>query len=285
MYTSVPGQTSGKPPDASREDGRAIHDMPDPRRRERRRRFVLGTITVATVLIVYTVISTRPGNNPALIPPPDDVIGALWTNLENGNLPAAIGASLQRIAMGYAIGTTSAVVIGSIMGWFRTFEYIVDPIIEALRPIPPLAYIPLVLIWFGIGEVSRVFVLSLACFVTCIINVIAGMKEVPKVYVDAASTLGASRLQVFLSIAIPSALPFIFTGLRIALAAAWTALVAAELLAAQSGLGFMLQQGRRFFLTDQVVFVIAIIGLLAFSMDRLFRVVQNRLTAWSETNR
>lgn len=256
-----------------------------PRRRERRRRLVLGAISLTTIVVGYTLVTARSANNPALTPPPMDVINGLLASINNGNLPSAIGASLQRIAIGYTVGAGSAVLIGSLMGWFRITEYLLDPVIEVLRPIPPLAYIPLVLVWFGIGEFSRVFVLALACFVTCIINVIAGMREVPKVYVDAASTLGASRLQVFLTVAIPSALPFIFTGLRIALAAAWTTLVAAELLAAQDGLGFLLQQGRRYFLTDQVMFVIAVIGVLAFTMDRIFRILQQRLTSWSEASR
>lgn len=279
--TSASQPTADAPPRTSQ-----TSSIPTKHRlRERRRRLALGAISVTTIVVAYTLVTARASNNPALTPPPLDVIKGLWASIENGNLPSAVGASLQRIAIGYTVGAGGAVIVGSLMGWFRVFEYVLDPVVEALRPIPPLAYIPLVLVWFGIGEFSRIFVLSLACFVTCIVNVVAGMREVPKVYVDAASTLGATRLQVFLTVAVPSALPFIFTGLRIALAAAWTTLVAAELLAAQDGLGFLLQQGRRFFLTDQVMFVIAVIGVLAFSMDRIFRILQQRLTSWSEASR
>lgn len=257
----------------------------DPARRERRKRVGLGAASVITVIALYTLLTARAGNNPALTPPPGDVISALWKSIQDGNLVDAIGSSLGRIAVGYVVGAGSAVILGSLMGWFPLVEYVFDPLVEAVRPIPPLAYIPLVLIWFGIGEFSRVLVLTLACFVTCIVNVTAGMKEVPGVYVDAASTLGASRFRVFRTVAIPSALPYIFTGLRVALAAAWTTLVAAELLAAQNGLGFLLQQGRRYFLADQVMFTIAVIGVLAFTMDRCFRLAQRRLTRWSEVRR
>lgn len=259
--------------------------LPDPRRKERRKRVALGALSIVVVIGLYTLVTSRPDNNPAITPGPLDVIGALTEGFANGNITSAILASLQRIGLGFLIGAGSAVIIGSLIGWYRPIEYLLDPIVEAIRPIPPLAYIPLILIWFGIGEASRVIILTLACFVTCIVNVIAGMKEVPRVYVDAAETMGASRFHIFLTVAVPASLPFIFTGLRIALAAGWTTLVAAELLAAQDGLGFLLQQGRRYFLTDQVVAVICIIGVLAFAIDRLFRTVQTRLTSWSEAAR
>ena len=109
------------------------------------------------------------------------------------------------------------------------------------------------------------------------------LKNVRQVYVDAASTKGASRFQVFRTVAIPTAAPIIITGYRVALAAAWTTLVAAELIAAPSGLGFLLQEGRRYFLTDQVMMIIVIIGACAFTMDRIFRAIQKRLMIWSET--
>lgn len=184
--------------------------------------------------------------------------------------------------MGFLIGTTLALIVGCLVGWYKTIEYLLDPLIEALRPIPPLAYIPIIIIWFGIGEFSRVLIITIACFMVCVVNVIAGMKNVPQVYVDAASTMGASRFQVFRTVAVPAATPFIITGYRIALAAAWTTLVASELLAAQNGLGFLLQEGRRYFLTDQVMMIIVIIGSCAFIMDRIFRKIQAHLMQWSE---
>lgn len=245
-------------------------------------RLILGALSVGMVFAAYIWVTNREGNNPALLPPITDILGSFGESIANGNLFSALGASLYRIALGFLIGTSLAVVLGSLIGWYKTIEYFFDPLIEAIRPIPPLAYIPIVIIWFGIGEFSRVFVISVACFLVCIINVIAGMKNVPKVYVDAAATLGASRAQIFRTVAIPAATPFLFTGLRIALAAAWTTLVASELIAAQNGLGFMLQEGRRYFLTDQVMMIIIIIGVCASLMDRGFRMIQARLMRWSE---
>jgi len=246
-------------------------------------RLILGVLSVATVVGAYMWLTGQPDNNPALLPPISHIGKAFVTGITSGTLLTALFASLQRIVLGFLIGTSLALVLGCLIGWYKTVEYIFDPLIEAIRPIPPLAYIPIVIIWFGIEEFSRVLLISIACFLVCIINVIAGMKNVPQVYVDAAATMGATRFQIFRTVAIPAATPFIFTGFRIALAASWTTLVAAELIAAPSGLGFLLQEGRRYFLTDQVMMIIVVIGVCAFSMDRLFRTIQARLTRWSET--
>lgn len=245
-------------------------------------RIFLGALSISIVLASYVLLTMRADNNPALLPPVTHIVEAFITNLSRGTLLDALQASLFRIFMGFFIGTGCALILGCLIGWYKTIEYIFDPLIEAVRPIPPLAYIPIVIIWFGIEEFSRVLLISIACFMVSVISVIAGMKNVPQVYVDAASTMGASRAQIFRTIAIPSATPFIFTGLRVALAAAWTTLVAAELIAAPSGLGFLLQEGRRYFLTDQVMMIIVIIGLCAFTMDRIFRKIQARLMDWSE---
>lgn len=245
-------------------------------------RLVLGALSVAAVLIAYAVVTAQPDNNPSLLPPIPHVLKAFYVNIVGGVLFDALGASLYRIFLGFSLGTSFALVLGCLIGWYKPIEYLFDPLIEAVRPIPPLAYIPIVIIWFGIEEFSRVLLITIACFMVCVVNVIAGMKNVPQVYVDAASTMGATRFQIFRTVAIPAATPFIFTGFRVALAAAWTTLVAAELIAAPSGLGFLLQEGRRYFLTDQVMMIIVIIGLCAFTMDRVFRLVQARLMRWSE---
>ena len=245
-------------------------------------RLFLGALSIALVLLAYMSVTRQPDNNPALLPPISDIVGSFFTNIEAGALQTALGASLYRIFLGFFIGTTCALVVGCLVGWYKIVEYLIDPLIEAIRPIPPLAYIPIIIIWFGIEEFSRVLLISIACFMVCVVNVIAGMKNVPQVYVDAAATMGATRFQIFRTIAIPAATPFIITGYRIALAAAWTTLVAAELIAAPSGLGYMLQEGRRYFLTDQVMMIIVIIGACAFTMDRLFRAAQKRLMVWSE---
>jgi len=242
----------------------------------------LGLTSFGTLIVVYSIISNLPGANAVITPPPQEILTTLWQSLADGSLLSAIAASLIRVLIGYALGCTAAIVIGVLMGWFRTFEYLADPIVEAVRPIPPLAYIPLVIIWVGIDERSRILVIFLAAFLTCIVSTITGIKQVPRVFVEAAETLGAGQTRLFLTIAIPSALPYIFAGLRVALAASWTTLVAAELVAAQDGIGWMLQNGRRFLRTDLVMVGVIVIGVLAFTMDRGLRFLQRRLTRWAD---
>ncbi|WDR06138.1 ABC transporter permease [Devosia rhodophyticola] len=203
----------------------------------------------------------------------------------DGTLLTAVWASLSRILIGYTIGTALAILIGSLMGWFRYVEYVFDPIVECMRPVPPLAYIPLIILWIGIGEESRILVLVITSFVVCIVPTFSGMKQVPKVYVEAARTLGASEATIFYKVAIPFAVPFIFAGMRVGMAASWATLVAAELVAAQSGLGYMLQAGRRFFDTSLVMVGIFCIGVLAFIMDRIFRTIQVRMSRWEEVSK
>lgn len=249
------------------------------------RRYVLGGSALLVVVGVYVIVSYLPGVNPTVIPPPDAIAGALVEQARSGALLDNTVASLGRVLGGFVVGAGAAVILGSLLGWFRTIEHLLDPIVEVLRPVPPLAYIPLVIIWVGIGEVSRLLVITLSAFLVCVVAVSSGMREVPRIYVEAARTLGASKAHVFRTVAIPAATPYIFTGLRTALGASWTTLVAAELVAAQSGLGFMLQTGRRFFRTELVLAGIIVIGVLAFCMDRTLRALQKRFTRWSDVGR
>jgi ABC-type nitrate/sulfonate/bicarbonate transport system permease component len=189
------------------------------------------------------------------------------------------------VVLGFVLGGATGLVLGSLMGWFRRFEYVCDPLVEALRPIPPLAYIPLIILWVGIGEDARILMIGLAAFLTTVVTAYAGVKEVPQVYVDAARTLGASNFQAFLTVALPASSPYAFAGLRVALAASWTTLVAAELLAAQSGLGYLIQNSSTFYETDNVMAGIAVIGILAFLMDRALRLFQRYATRWADTRR
>jgi ABC-type nitrate/sulfonate/bicarbonate transport system permease component len=246
------------------------------------KRILLGLLSFGTLLMIYSVISNLPAANHVITPTPQEILGTLVEGVADGTLFSAIEASLVRVLTGYALGCSAAIVVGVLMGWFRVFEYLIDPIVEAVRPIPPLAYIPLVIIWVGIDERSRILVIFLAAFLTSIVSIVTGIKQVPRVFIEAAQTLGAGQTRLFITIAIPSALPYIFAGLRVALAASWTTLVAAELVAAQDGLGWLLQNGRRFLRTDVVMTGVVIIGILAFSMDRGLRYLQRRLTRWAD---
>jgi ABC-type nitrate/sulfonate/bicarbonate transport system permease component len=240
---------------------------------------------IAIVVAIYTLVATFGIKNNAIMPTPSRIFSTGVHNLGNGTIPDAIWASLKRVLAGYAVGSAAGIIIGTSMGWFNRIEYLISPLVEAIRPIPGLAFVPLVILWFGIGETSKVIVIAEAAFVVSVVNARAGMKEVANTYVEAAETLGASRLQVFYSVALPSAVPYLFAGLRVALAVSWATLVAAELIAAQQGLGYLLQEGSQFFQTDLVMVVIVFIGALATVMDQILKFVQRRVTRWAEVKR
>jgi ABC-type nitrate/sulfonate/bicarbonate transport system permease component len=249
--------------------------------RRRRLQLSLGVLSVLLVVTAYTVLSHLPTINPALLPPPGTIVKAFIKGVADGSLLSATAASLGRVATGYIAGCTIAILIGSLRGWYTPIGYLLDPIIDALRPVPALAYIPLVILWFGIGETARVLVIGLASFLSCVVSVTAGMKEVPPVYVQAARTLGATELRVFLTVAVPSSLPYIFAGLRVAIGAAWGTLVAAELIAAQNGLGYLLQAGQEFFHSETVIVALFVIGVIGYLMDASLKALQTWVLRWS----
>lgn len=247
--------------------------------------WLVGLATLLALLAAWTWASASGRVNPTILPSPRQVLETLARITASGELWTHVKASLFRVLLGFSIGAGLSVLVGSLIGWFKWVGWALNPLIEMVRPIPPLAFIPLIIIWFGIGEDARVLVIAIAAFLTCIVPVRSGMRETPEVFVDAAMTLGASPLRVYLTVAIPSAIPYIFAGLRVALAASWTTLVAAELVAAQSGLGYMIQNGSRFFTTDVVLAGVAVIGVLAWVMDRIAQFALGWLTRWSEIRR
>jgi ABC-type nitrate/sulfonate/bicarbonate transport system permease component len=251
----------------------------------RRPGVVFGTLSLAMVVALYWFAATRPGVNPALVPAPPKIASALVDQLASGELLVNTQASLERVLIGYAIGAGLAVLLGSLAGWFRYAGYFLNPLIDAIRPVPALAYIPLVIVWVGIGEPSRIIIIALAVFKPCVVNARAGMQEVAQVYVDAARTLGARPFRVFSTVALPSAVPYLIAGMRTGLSTGFLALVAAELIAASSGLGFMIQNAGQYFRTDIVIVGIIAIGIVGALLDQIARLAGQYLTRWSEVRR
>jgi ABC-type nitrate/sulfonate/bicarbonate transport system permease component len=246
---------------------------------------VVGTLSLCGVVALYWYMASRPGTNAALVPAPPTIVETFAEELRSGDLWANTLASLQRVLIGYLIGAGAALALGALAGWFRWWGYILNPIIDALRPIPALAYIPLVIVWVGIGEPSRIIIIALAVFKPVVVNARAGMQEVAQIYVDAARTLGASRWRVFATVALPSAVPYFIAGLRTGVSTGFLALVAAELIAAPSGLGFMIQNAGQYFRTDVTIVGIIVIGLLGALLDQMASRAGRALTSWSEVRR
>jgi len=198
----------------------------------------------------------------------------------NGVLFIHILKSIQRVLIAFIAACVLAIPIGIAIGWWKRIEVMIDPMMEVLRPIPPLAWIPLGILWFGIGDTQNIFIIFLGCFFPVLVNTISGVKGIEKNLIWGAMTLGASQKQIFWEIVLPGSLPFLLTGLRVGLGVGWMCLVAAELVASTKGLGFMIQDARYLLLTERVILGMLVIGLLGFGMDRVMRYLQRRLLPW-----
>lgn len=202
--------------------------------------------------------------------------------LQNGTLVNDALASVRRVLIGFAIGTALAVPIGFLMGWYSWARGTIEPYVQFFRTIPPLAMIPLAIVFLGIGEVPKVFVITLAAFLVSVIATFQGVVNVDRILIDAARVLGAGDGQVFRKVVIPASTPFIFVGMRTGLGAAWSTLVAAELIAAQEGLGHRMQQAQIYYDLETIFVALVAIGLMGLIMDRILLWLDARLTGWQE---
>jgi NitT/TauT family transport system permease protein len=218
-----------------------------------------------------------------LAPQPPEVVASFVQGIREGWLWEHTVASLGRVLTGFVLGVLLAIPAGFLMGWYRLARGMVEPWVQFFRTVPPLALIPLVIVFLGIGEPAKIFVIFLAAFLSCVIATFQGVKNVDATLINAARVLGAKDGTIFARVVVPASTPYIFVGMRTALGAAWATLVASELLAAPMGLGRMMQAAQQFLQTDRIVVGIIMIGALGFAMDRLLLIAERRLTSWQET--
>ncbi|EFA4838369.1 taurine ABC transporter permease TauC [Escherichia coli] len=249
------------------------------------RQVTLSIGTLAVLLTVWWAVAALQLISPLFLPPPQQVLAKLLTiagpqGFMDATLWQHLAASLTRILLALLAAVLIGIPVGIAMGLSPTVRGILDPIIELYRPVPPLAYLPLMVIWFGIGETSKILLIYLAIFAPVAMSALAGVKSAQQVRIRAAQSLGASRAQVLWFVILPGALPEILTGLRIGLGVGWSTLVAAELIAATRGLGFMVQSAGECLATDVVLAGIAVIAIIAFLLELGLRALQRRLTPW-----
>jgi ABC-type nitrate/sulfonate/bicarbonate transport system permease component len=260
--------------------------MPAKQKNRVSRRVILSTVSVIFVIGVWSVLTSL-GKviPPAFLPAPQNIITDFFRVLKSAYVGhTLIGhtlVSLQIVLGGFFLAVGIGVPLGIMMGWFKRIEAVVDPIFQLIRPIPPLAWIPLSLLWFGIGFKSKIFVIWLSAFVPCVINSYTGIRLTEPLLIKAALGLGVKRQRDLLrEVAIPSALPVILGGIRIGLGAAWMTLVAAELLASDAGLGYMMQMARRALEPSVIILGMLVIGILGALMARALRVLEKRICPW-----
>lgn len=192
------------------------------------------------------------------------------------NILVSLQVSLTGLGLAIIIGTP----LGLLMGWWKSIDNFVRPLFEIIRPIPPIAWIPLTILWVGIGLEAKAMIIFFSAFVPCVINSYTGIKGTSMVHINVAKTFGATNVQQFLKVGVPSAMPMAFAGMRIALSSAWGTLVAAELLAANAGLGYMISMGRQFVRPDIIILGMVTIGILGFIFTAIFGKIENIVVKW-----
>jgi taurine transport system permease protein len=244
----------------------------------------ISIVTVVVLFVLWFAVTNLGLIKPLFLPSPQ----AVWQQFHEYLTGAAndkplwqhFAASMLRVFSAFLLACLTAIPVGIAMGMSRVARGIFDPPIEFYRPLPPLAYLPLIIIWFGIDEMPKVLLIYLACFAPLALAARSGMKSAAQEQINAAYSMGASYGQVIRHVILPSALPEILVGMRIAIGFGWTTLVAAEMVAANVGLGQMVLNASNFLRTDIVVMGIIVIGVVAYLFDMLMRWVERKLVPW-----
>ena len=249
------------------------------------RAVLVGTATIIAVLGLWWVSTTGLRLlNPLRLPAPIEVWTALRQILDSGYAGATLWQhalhSLGLVARGFAVAVITGVPLGLLMGWSRRAEALVNPIFLLLRPIPALAWIPLAIVWFGLGDTGKIFVIWLTAFVPSVINAFTGVRNVDTILIAAARTQGASTAQVIRHVVIPGSMPMIFTGLRLSLQASWTTLVAAELVGAFFGLGRVLNIAGQDIFPGMIMVGMAAVAICGAGTTWLLGLLERRVINW-----
>jgi len=244
----------------------------------------ISVVTVAVLLALWLVVTNLGWVKPLFLPSPQ-AVGEQFLDYVRGTandkpLWEHFAASMLRVFSAFALACLTAIPIGIAMGMSRWARGIFDPPIEFYRPLPPLAYLPLIIIWFGIDETPKILLIYLSCFAPLALAARSGMRSATQEQINCAYSMGASYTQVIRHVILPSALPDILVGMRIAIGFGWTTLVAAEMVAANTGLGQMVLNASNFLRTDIVVMGIVVIGVVAYLFDLLMRWIERVVAPW-----
>lgn len=242
--------------------------------------FVLSWVAPVILLLTWEVLAQVGWLEPHVLPAPSRVLLAAYNLTLNGTLLNDLGTSLLRAATGFAIGGVVGFTLGTLVGFSRVAEAAIDRSVQMIRAIPFLAMLPLVIIWFGVGEGQKIFLVSLGVAFPIYINTTLGIRQVDPKLLELGRVQGLSTAELIRRIILPGALPSILTGVRYSLATAWLALVVAETIGAQSGIGFLAMDAREFLRTDVIVLTIVIYAVIGVLADAIARYLEGRLLAW-----
>ena len=265
----------------TRIEERFRRDLVRSRRHRRIRRLLLNVAGVILFLVVWEIAPrVVPGVNLQMFPPPSGVVGTLWDLVASGELAGHAWSSLKRAIFGFVLGSSAGVFVGLLTGRLVLLRDLSDPVLHSLRSIPSIAFVPLAIVWFGLGETPKVALITWGTFFPVWVNTFIGVRDVPSIYVRSAASLGASPTGIMLQVVLPAALPFIIAGLRQATAVAFVILVAAELVGASSGLGYLISFSHLVFRVDMMFVGLMALGALGFLADALFAAALDKIFPW-----
>lgn len=233
-------------------------------------------------VLVWYLVAVSGIVPPGQLPRPDEVLSTLVTEFRDEGLLLDVRLSVLRVLIGVAVGCALALPVGFLLAWYTPLRQMFDPLFSFFRALPPIALIPLVIIYLGIGEQARLFILIYAAFFASVVVIYEGIASIDEIYVRAARSMGATEMELFRRVVVPLAIPQVLVAVRVSLGVCWATLVAAELIAAQRGLGAAIQDAANFFNIDMVYGGVVLIGACALVMDRLLAVVMKRAVRWQE---
>lgn len=243
--------------------------------------YIILYILLPVLIIIFWKLSDTLGLIQSYaMPTIESVIGAAWQYTKDLSIFSNIAVSFIRVLEGFLIAAISALILGIGIGLSKKLEIFTALIIQILKPIPPIAWIPLAILWFGIGEFSKVFIITLGAFFPILINVVSGIKEIDNRYIEVAKVYEVPRKKIIKKVIIPGAFPSIMTGLRIGLGNAWVCVVAAEMIAATKGVGYMLMDGRSLSRPEVVILAMLVIGIIGKIMDDLINKLSLKVIRW-----
>ena len=261
------------------------------------RHLLYSIVLPVSLLIVWEMLSRKGFFSPQVLPAPSQVFlrwidylkpyepydpektrAVVW--LFSGELPHDALASFSRVMGGFAIGSGLALPLGLVMGASVFMYNLFNPLIQILRPIPPIAYIPLAILWFGLGNPPALFLISIGAFFPVLMNTISGVRHVDPLLIRAARNLGAKGFTLFLRVMLPAATPYILTGLRVGIGVAFIVVIVAEMIAVNNGLGYRILEAREFLWSDKIIAGMITIGLLGLAIDTVMSRINNYLLRW-----
>ena len=240
----------------------------------------LGFIPIIVLLLIWEIAGRSDFANKGLLPPFTEVLAQFYELIKNGILIENLGKSIIRVLAGFSMGALLGILVGTVMGWTRYIDKLFSPLISILYPIPALGWLPILMLYIGIGEALPIAIIFICSFFPVCYNTICGIKNVDKNYILAAKTMGASNMTILKTIVFPLSLPTIFTGLRLEAGMAWRAIIAAEMVAIPTGIGALMMKGESLIRMDIIIVCLLVLSVMTFIFERFFMKLEDALTKW-----